>query len=530
MTTTEPQRRRMLAALRRGIISMCVLSAVGILPAGAQNASDKRSNEAEQDIDTLQIAIGDLASSPGCAGLGAALKGIANNISCSESDDLTTNNDATTPQDDSLSGVPKGAFTPRSDRQVISPDAPFRTPISKKVPGLQVSATFADKDEARFVIRLPNDWNGKLVTGAPSSTRSEFGLDFAWSDYVLQKGYAFIATNKGMYNARATTADDPLGCQMAPDGSKFSGVYLHFYFEDPQNSFREWSVRTVQAAKIGQRLSMVQYGRRASRNYLVGISAGGWTVRHVIENYATHFDGGIDWEGVLFTGEHNLLRDYAVALSNWPAYRASGHDADSVAYQNILVYGYGDDLMVGPTPGNPFSPVGSFYETHANNYWQLLHCFVARKIDPTYSGPWASYDYAARDAKLKLTQNSRDALTLGDVKVPLISVSGTMDQLSLMTTDQRIYHDLAVRHGRGHLHRLYEVQNGNHIDRYKQGYGFSALEFVQPHAQAAFDQLARWAEDGVPAPRGQCIPRGGALAQDSEAPSRPEQCANLSEP
>jgi hypothetical protein len=518
------------------LIAVSFVSALALFAGCAGTSGDKRASPqsnlraSAEVIDPLHIEIDTVAREPGCAGVVAALNAIAKNISCSESADLTTNNEATTPLDDSLAGLPKGAFTPRSDRQVISPDDPFRTPITKKVPGIQVAASFADKDEARFVVRLPNDWNGKLVTGVPSSTRSEFGLDFAWSDYVLQKGYAFIASNKGMYNVRVTTADDPLGCQLAPEGSRYSSVYLHFYFAEPQNSFKEWSARTVQAAKIGQRLSMAHYGRRAARNYLVGISAGGWTVRHVLETHPAQFDGGIDWEGVLFTAEHNLLRDYPHALANWPAYRAAGFDENSDAYKNILAYGYGDEIKVGPHPANTSSPqVGSYYETHANSYWQLLQCFIARKVDPTYDGPWASYDYGTRDAELNLTAKSVDALTLGRIKRRLITVSGTMDELALMKTDIRVYRDLVIKHGRSKAHRLYEVQNASHIDRYKQSFGYSTLEFLQPHAQEAFDRLVNWVEKDIPAPKGQCIPRGGKLASDPDAVSRPEHCANLYE-
>ncbi|WP_394839204.1 hypothetical protein LVJ94_20155 [Pendulispora rubella] len=526
-----------------GVVGMRIVS-VGLLAASAgmftggcgatdENARGPSTSEPTDESDPLHISIDGFGWWRGCAGINFALRGVAKNVTCVESDDLTTNNEATTPLDNSLQGLPAGAFTPRTDRQVISPEGASRTPITKKVPGVQVSASFGDKDEARFVVRLPNDWNGKLVTGASSSTRSEYGLDYAWSDYVVQQGYAFIATNKGMYNARATTKDDPAGCQLAPDGAPgpFSNTYLHFYFADPQNSFKEWSVRTVQAAKIGQRLSLVHYGRLAQRNYAVGISAGGWTVRHVLENYPAYFDGGIDWEGVLFTAEQNLLRDYPVALSNWPAYRSSNYDTNSDAYKNIIAYGYGDEVKVGPQAANPFSPQqGSYFETHANNYWQLLHCFAARKVDPTYNGPWAQYDYGARDAELHLTEKSKDGITSGKIRRPLISVAGTMDNICLMKTDNRVYRDLVVENGRGNLHRLYEVQNGNHIDRYKQSYGFSTLEFVQPHAQAAFDQLAQWVEKGVPAPKGQCIPRGGKLVGDREAGSRPEHCANLYEP
>src|SRR6266478_9186391 len=164
-----------------------------------------------------------------CDRLLTQLHGKVVDATCFESADLTTNNPATTPANNSMAGLPAGAFTPQTDRGVISPPAGFRTPITKAVPGIQLQARMA-KDplgEARILIRLPDDWNGKLVVAGASGTRSEFNGDFAWSDYVVQKGYAYVSQNKGIYNLTLSTATDPLGCRLNPGPG--SGVFVHFY-------------------------------------------------------------------------------------------------------------------------------------------------------------------------------------------------------------------------------------------------------------------------------------------------------------
>ena len=71
-------------------------------------------------------------------------------------------------------------------------------------------------------------------------------------------------------------------------------------------------------------------------------------------------------------------------------------------------------------------------------------------------------------------------------------------------------------------YRLYEVQNGNHIETYQDF--FPQLELIMPHAQRAFDLLVQHVEHKGALPPDQCIPRGGAIA---DAPAQPGHCAAL---
>src|SRR3977135_3056528 len=93
----------------------------------------------------------------------------ADHPDCFQSADLTTNNPLTTPANNSLPGLPAFAFTPIIDRGVIAPSAGKGAPVTKVVPGLQLNARIASDPtgQARFLLRLPNDWNGRLgVAGA----------------------------------------------------------------------------------------------------------------------------------------------------------------------------------------------------------------------------------------------------------------------------------------------------------------------------------------------------------------------------
>ena len=173
--------------------------------------------------------LGALAA-PGCPALEQFLTGNAVGVICFHSADLRTNNAVTTPANNSIAtfadgtplpgtsvlGLPSnfGAFTPITDRGVIS-NGP--TPSSQAVPGIQVEGWLADDPtkQARFVLRFPDDWNGKLVVAGASGTRSEYNGDFAWSDYVLPKGYAYASQNKGVLNFYTVN----FGSVMRPTGS-----------------------------------------------------------------------------------------------------------------------------------------------------------------------------------------------------------------------------------------------------------------------------------------------------------------------
>ena len=160
-------------------------------------------------------------------------------VTCFVSADLTTANEQTTPQNNSIPTLPALAFTPRTDRDVISPNAPDRTPITKALTGLHIQARIASDPlgQARFLLRLPNDWNGRLVVAGASGTRSEFNGDFAWSDYVVQKGYAYASQNKGVLNLQLSTAADPLACRLNPD----LAVFVRFFANDPGQVFTRWT-------------------------------------------------------------------------------------------------------------------------------------------------------------------------------------------------------------------------------------------------------------------------------------------------
>ena len=159
------------------------------------------------------------------------------------------------------------------------------------IPGIQIDGYFSDDSKTncyndedgfpchdlQFVIRLPEDWNGKLVvTGAPG-VRNQYALDFIISDFVLSRGYAFASTDKGN-----------TGQSFYDDGSK------------PGGSVAEWHRRVEQLTRAAKTTVERRYGKKPKFTYMTGISNGGYLTRYAIENNPELYDGSVDWEGVLW--------------------------------------------------------------------------------------------------------------------------------------------------------------------------------------------------------------------------------------
>jgi alpha-beta hydrolase superfamily lysophospholipase len=494
-------------------------------------------------------------AAPGCPEIEQFLTGKAVGVVCFHTVDLRTNNPATnpaiTPGNNSILTFADGSplpglfggingFTPITDRGVIS-NGP--TPTSAPVPGIQVEGWYANDPtkEARFLLRFPDDWNGKLVVAGASGTRSEYNGDWAWSDYVLPKGYAYASQNKGVLNLYLVSlssptqpATDPLACRLNPT----SPVWVHFYDNDPQKPFTQWTQFMLLTATLAQRAAKVNYNHFPRRTYAVGTSNGGYQVRRAMEEAPDLFDGGVDWEGTFIDPSGpNILIDLPPAIRNFPAYVMSGFDPNSQAAQNILAAGYPPDIV-----NHAVTPVDSLWGRYNASFWEVTACQWQERFDPTYptyTSGLGNYDYLSRVHVPEVFESVAAVRTTGKIKKPLVTVAGTMDALLPIKRQARAYeaavnasrkggddHGDTLRKGdddrRNAQYRLYEVQNGNHIEAYVGP--FPQLVVIQPHAQKAFDLLVDHVEADSPLPPSQCIPKGGTISQN---PFEPGHCSDL---
>src|SRR5262249_21005980 len=146
-------------------------------------------------------------------------------------------------------------------------------------------------------------------------------------------------------------------------------------------------------------------------------------------------------------------------------------------------------------------------------------CQWQKRLDPnydTYGSGTGTYSYPARLAASDVGANVAAIATTGDIGKPLITVAGTLDALLPINLQARAYaravaaasaqgdEDGKYRQHISSAYRLYEVQNGNHIETYLDGPppapAFPELELIQPHAHRAFELLTDHVERGADLP------------------------------
>ncbi|MFJ9800232.1 tannase/feruloyl esterase family alpha/beta hydrolase [Streptomyces wuyuanensis] len=382
-----------------------------------------------------------------------------------------------------LAGTP---YTDTADQAGLAA-AGTRNPSG--VPGIQIDGYFPDgsrlnathgwNHDSQFVIRLPDRWNGGLVvTGAPG-TRRQYATDALISDHVLAQGYAYAATDKG---------------NTGPD-----------FFTDgrsPGDAVAEWNRRVTELTVAAKSAARQRYGHAPARTYMTGISNGGYLTRWQLENRPGLYDGGVDWEGALWTTRGpNLLTDLPVTVA-----RSLGQAGDE------------DLLAAGFAPGSEF-----LWPYHEKVYWGLTQKIFRAEFDPSYDRhcPGASagstpeqifsacpsdagYDLASRPASVRKAL-AKVALT-GRIGKPMITLHGDLDTLLPIRQDSDVYTRMIDDRGRSKLHRYYTVEAGTHTDALYDTHP-DRLRPILPCYRSAFAALTDWVEKGAAPPADRRIPR-----------------------
>ena len=210
-------------------------------------------------------------------------------------------------------------------------------------------------------------------------------------------------------------------------------------------------------------------------------------MRRAVEIAPKLFDGGVDWEGT-FVDEHapNILTDLPPAILNFPDYTTSGfrsreHRGEEHPGRGLSARhrrrGHGVTVAVGSLQravlGSDAMPVAEAPRS------QLRYL---RANSPGIGT--GTYNYVSRLSISDVGAQLAAFATTGDIQRPLITVAGTMDALLPIDHHARAYARkvaaVAESQDRGQgdgndkhqpAYRLYEVQNGNHIETFQDVFG-----------------------------------------------------------
>jgi hypothetical protein len=347
--------------------------------------------------------------------------------------------------------------------------------------GVQIEGYFPDTSttnttngwfhDSQFVIRLPYKWNGKLViTGAPG-VRKQYATDYLLSDWLVERGYAYAATDKGN-----------TGTAFYNDGGAIAG-----------EAVAEWNRRVTQLTVAAKGAVQNYYGVAPTFTYVTGISNGGYLTRWQLENHPELYDGGVDWEGTHWRPEGpNLFTFLPAALKHFPIYRATGSQA---AHEAMINAGF--------APGSEM-----IWEHHYAVYWDLTQRTYREEFDPTYDDPVAGgvpfcpsgsplcdadYDYFARTQAANVASAVAKVSLTGRIGKPMITLHGTLDALLPIRVQSDHYAQMIKDSGRSGMHRYYVIEGGNHVDQLYDDFPETLRPIVGCY-RAAFLALERWVE------------------------------------
>lgn len=422
------------------------------------------------------------------------------------------------------------------------------------VPGTEITGTLVVTEGGvtrtqEVVLKVPKEWNGKLVVAGSPGTRSEFANEGTIVPWVLRRGYAYVAGNKGMTNGGA-------------DGNATLLSKAH--------PTQHWGVMMLDLARwAAERLEEVTCAA-PSEVYAVGLSNGGYQVRRALEidherqkaGEKPIFAGGLDWSGAYWPDARVLDADKDGTVST-AEYAAANHLVSTneraalvmkwaydpatlstpAAFAETPPFSGAEDAMIAAGFGAPSATIWGAYNTAFDSLKAALpqfkgigyynftayyfkaellghdltesaaySCFPPNDMDPP---PFYAFLASAPDAGWtdeSVSYALKNANT-GEFSAPLVSVHGDADGLLGVIANAEAYRDAVTAYGDPSLYRLYVVAGGGHVDLHSDGvldFDFDgtpaeegaqdAFTILQPYAERAFDALVDWAEKGTAPP------------------------------
>lgn len=431
-----------------------------------------------------------------------------------------------------------------------------------QVPGYEATGTLtvieggASRTQ-EVLLKLPVEWNGRLVVLPSPGVHTEFGNELGYSWWLTEAGYAVASTNKGVTNAGASSAAT---------------------LQNGQHPTAQWGAMTLDLTRWAQARLAAVTGETPRFTYLAGQSNGGYVVRRALEldhqrvqtGETPLFDGALDHEGGYwpdarvmdtdvngqvsvseFLAAPNLVNDTCEAslVMGWiyaenTACKPENYTTETRyagAQAGMVGAGFLPESAIGWCAyNNTFDYLKAFGTSYAYwkgvgyyNYSCWLYTAELMGHDSTASAAYTPFSFDGNIPPLYAYMSSTpdrgitadtvaEALRLantGEFSAPLISIQGELDTLLGTHGHGYAYQDAVAKYGNSALHRFYVVAGGFHVDLHADG---AALDFnndgtmgnegaaaeltpLQGYVQRAFEYLVAWTEEGQAAPASKTI-------------------------
>ena len=395
--------------------------------------------------------------------------------------------------------LPKGAFGlfgpdipigsvayAAADARAISPKL---TPPAEAIPGWRASGSLSPNE--RFIARIPQRWNGRLVVAGTPAQRSEFANDLIWSDPLLARGYAYVCGNKAqgdghiivMGNARLEVDGAVMPRYFTPEK-----VAISFWQHSPNNRLERWIQEFFAITDVARDIVEKVQRRAPEAIYAVGLSNGGGEVRYALER-SDQYAGGLAWNAVLWSREHNLLTQLPHAIEKMQQRRP----------EEVQELGFPPDIhgVAG----------GSLYEKNYTIYWTLTAWLHAMLLDPEtsisygdVSSPEPAEAWNGRLGSWRIERAPQIAQRIaayahtGQIQAKMIDLASEYDHLIPPQMHFYPYGSMVAASGKTAQYRSELIENAQHVDAWSEDANYPHLRPGHPRALAAFDELVKWVE------------------------------------
>ena len=395
--------------------------------------------------------------------------------------------------------LPAGAFG------VFGPTVAFGTAAYASADARAISATIAAPADPipgwrlrgslwpgeRYIVRIPTHWNGRLVVAGTPAQRSEFANDLIFSDPLLARGYAYVCGNKSQGESQIILSGTS---RLEVDGVVMPRFFIpgdlgvSFWQHAPGNTFARWMDEFFAITQRAQEAIEEVHHRPPDAVYAIGLSNGANQVRFALER-SDRYDGGLSWNGVLWTKEYNLLRQLPQAVLAM----------ESAEPEYLEELGFPPDVF-----GEDGS---SLYARNLATYWGVTAWLHAMLFDPQTStaygdvtSPQAAEVWNANigswriDRSPKILERIGGYAHTGAIRAKMIDIASEYDHLLPPKMHFYPYAELVAQAGRAAMYRSELIPNAQHVDSWSEDPNFPKMRPAHPRVLAAFDELVRWVE------------------------------------